>query len=81
MEGEQPKEDAVDVCTSALGIMSSSFFIDENSDEMTSTVREGVSTLLFVRNEDGSWPSKISLVSQLQTFCLKYNQSSHHLNL
>nr|WP_304710903.1 prenyltransferase/squalene oxidase repeat-containing protein [uncultured Acetatifactor sp.] len=64
MEGEQPKEDAVDVCTSALGIMSSSFFIDENSDEMTSTVREGVSTLLFVRNEDGSWPSKISLVSK-----------------
>lgn len=65
MEGEQPREDAVDVCTSALGIISSSFFIRKNiEDEITCTIRDGISTLLFVRNTNGSWPSKVSLVAK-----------------
>ena len=63
LEGAQPREDGVDICATALGVISSSIFITENvTDEISNSVYAGVSTLLFVRNEDGSWPSKISLV-------------------
>ena len=63
LEGAQPREDGVDVCATALGVISSSIFITENiTDEISNSVYAGISTLLFVRNEDGSWPSKISLV-------------------
>lgn len=63
LEGAQPREDGVDICATALGVISSSTFITENvTDEISSSVYAGISTLLSVRNEDGSWPSKISLV-------------------
>jgi hypothetical protein len=61
----QQFEEAVDVCTSGLGVISASHFLSHNTDRETlSALRDGVSTLLFVRNDDGSWPSKISLVSK-----------------
>lgn len=63
LEGTQPREDGVDICATALGIISSSHFINESvNDEISNVVKAGISTLLFVRNADGSWPSKISLV-------------------
>lgn len=65
LEGTQPREDGVDICATALGIVSSSNFINENvNDEISNAVNDGISTLLFVRNADGSWPSKISLVTK-----------------
>lgn len=65
LESMQPREDGVDICATALGVTSCSYFIGENiNDEISSAVREGISTLLFVRNADGSWPSKISLVTK-----------------
>lgn len=65
LEGTQPREDGVDICATALGVISSSYFIKENvNDEVSIAVKDGISTLLFVRNKDGSWPSKISLVSK-----------------
>lgn len=65
LEGTQPREDGVDVCATALGVVSGSFFICDNAnDEISTTVKKGITTLLFVRNIDGSWPSKISLVTK-----------------
>lgn len=63
LEGTQPREDGVDVCATALGVTACAYYISENfNDEVYVAVKNGISTLLFVRNADGSWPSKISLV-------------------
>jgi hypothetical protein len=67
LEGTQPREDGVDICATALGISSSVHFISQNvndENEIYTSVKDGISTLLFVRNVDGSWPSKISLVTK-----------------
>lgn len=65
LEGTQPREDGVDICATALGIISSSHFMKENlNNEISNAVKDGISTLLLVRNADGSWPSKISLVTK-----------------
>lgn len=65
LEGTQPREDGVDICATAMGIISSSHFINTNvNDEISTAVKDGISSLLFVRNKDGSWPSKISLVAK-----------------
>lgn len=65
LEGTQPREDGVDICATAMGVISSSHFVNQNiCDDISMAVREGISTLLFVRNADGSWPSKISLVAK-----------------
>ncbi len=65
LEGTQPREDGVDICATALGIVSSSHFINGNvNDEISNAVKAGIFTLLYVRNVDGSWPSKISLVAK-----------------
>lgn len=63
-DGTQPKEESVDVCTSALGIISCSCFAQQSEHEILSTIKDGISTILFVRNQDGSWPSKVSLVTK-----------------
>lgn len=65
LEGTQPREDGVDVCATAMGIVSIAHFMKEDiNDEIAIAVKNGISTLLFVRNTDGSWPSKISLVAK-----------------
>ncbi len=65
LKGTQPREDGVDICATALGIVSSSHFINGNvNDEISNAVKAGIFTLLYVRNVDGSWPSKISLVAK-----------------
>lgn len=65
LEGTQPREEGVDVCATALGVISSVNFINKNwNDEIFTTIKDGIATLLFVRNADGSWPSKISLVAK-----------------
>lgn len=65
LEGTQPREDGVDVCATALGVISNANFVSQNiNDEIATTVKKGISTLLFVRNADGSWPSRISLLTK-----------------
>lgn len=65
LEETQPREDGVDICATAMGVISSVHFINENvNDEISNVVNKGIATLLFVRNADGSWPSKISLVAK-----------------
>ena len=65
LEGTQPREDGVDICATAMGVISIVHFINENvNDEISNAINKGIATLLFVRNADGSWPSKISLVAK-----------------
>lgn len=65
LEGTQPREDGVDVCATALGIISSANFVKKDiNDEIALAVKSAISTLLFVRNADGSWPSRISLLTK-----------------
>lgn len=65
LDQRQQNEDGVDICATALGVSSLSHFLSgDSSGEIRAAVSEGVSTLLFVRNEDGSWPSKISRLAR-----------------
>lgn len=54
----------VDVCTSGLGIIALSNFDIIESDPLKCTISDSINTLISIRNDDGSWPSKISLVSR-----------------
>lgn len=57
-------ESEVEVCTSALGIIAGSKF-GLREDNVTTTytaISDAVSLLLYMRNDDGSWPTHISLV-------------------
>lgn len=58
----------VDVCTSALGIIALSKFDFRNNNSIKQSVIDSINTLISIRNDDGSWPSKISLVSKDQLF-------------
>ena len=49
LEGTQPREEGVDICATALGIVSSSNFINENvNDEISNAVYGGISTLYLL---------------------------------
>lgn len=53
----------VDVCTSGLGVVALSKFDYQNDRILLNSIFQSVNTILSIRNDDGSWPSKISLVS------------------
>ncbi len=54
----------VDVCTSGLGVMALSNFDITENEPLKCTISDSINTLISIRNDDGSWPSKISLVSR-----------------
>lgn len=54
----------VDVCTSALGVIAFSKFDLEKNKSLETAVMSSINTLISIRNDDGSWPSNISLVSR-----------------
>lgn len=58
----------VDVCTSALGVITLSKFDLDNYDSIKSSVNRSINTLISIRNENGSWPSNISLISKEELF-------------
>lgn len=62
-ESSTPNSD-VDVCTSGLGVIALTKFDINSSNTLKRMVANSVNTLISIRNEDGSWPSKISLVSR-----------------
>lgn len=53
----------VDVCTSGLGVVALTQFDYQNDSTLLNSISHSVNTILSIRNDDGSWPSKISLVS------------------
>ena len=62
------KNSDVDVCTSALGVISFSKFDYNSNDNLISLTEKSINTIISIRNEDGSWPSSISLVSKEELF-------------
>lgn len=60
-------ETEVDICTSALGIIAGSKFELTKGNYAYSAVSDAVSLLLYMRNDDGSWPTHISLVGRNDT--------------
>lgn len=54
----------VDVCTSGLGVMALSKFDFSNNESLKKPIANSINTLISIRNNDGSWPSNISLVSK-----------------
>ena len=54
----------VDVCTSGLGVMAFSKFDFSNNSSLKFPIANSINTLISIRNNDGSWPSNISLVSK-----------------
>jgi len=62
--------DDVDVCTIGIGIMALSNFNYKNDRAISDTLMQSVNTVLSIRNSDGSWPSKVSLVTK-DTFSME----------
>lgn len=58
----------VDVCTSALGVITLSKFNLNNNDSIKVSVNRSINTLISIRNDNGSWPSNISLISKEELF-------------
>jgi len=59
-------ESEVDTCTSALGIIAGSKFelAEDYASSEYNAVSDALSLLLYMRNDDGSWPTHISLVGR-----------------
>lgn len=55
--------DDVDVCAIGIGVIAlCSDYKNDNSN--IEPISQGINTILSIRNDDGSWPSKISLVTK-----------------
>lgn len=53
----------IDVCTSGLGVVALTQFEYKNDHTLLNSISQSVNTIISIRNDDGSWPSKISLLS------------------
>lgn len=53
----------IDVCTSGLGVVALTQFDYVNDSTLMDSISQSINTILSIRNDDGSWPSKISLLS------------------
>lgn len=62
-EDNATPEAEIDICTSSLGIIACSQFQTPDG-AVSQSIQKGLSLLLYMRNEDGSWPSHISLVGK-----------------
>ena len=62
--------DDVDVCTIGIGVIALSNFDFKNDCAIAETISQSVNTILSIRNGDGSWPSKVSLVTK-DTFSME----------